>query len=390
MQQEPFTISIAQTILDDVTKRLERVRWPDEVEGAEWDYGANREYMRELVDYWRNTFDWRAEEARLNQWHHYRVLLDDMQIHFIHERGRGPNPLPLIITHGWPGSFVEMLKLLPLLIDPAAHGGDPEDAFDVILPSLPGFGFSDRPVRQGITNMQIADLWKRLMVDVLGYPHFGAGGGDIGSGVTQRLALMYPDRLIGMHLTYLGSALSSLDPQGLSEAERHYLHEVERWSAKEGAYSHLHATRPQTLAYALNDSPAGLAAWIVEKFRAWSDCEGEVERRFSKDELLTNIMLYWVTETISSSMRLYFENARNLSPLQSGQHIEVPTAFALFPKEINQPPREWAERTLRLQRWTQMPRGGHFAAMEEPALLAEDLRAFFRPLRTHNVTKQTL
>lgn len=380
---QPFRIAVPQTVLDDLKTRLKQARWPDEVEGAGWDYGTNLAYLRSLVSYWQNEFDWRAKETQLNQWAHYRADVDGLGIHFIHEHGRGPKPLPLIITHGWPGSFFEMYKLLPMLTNPVAYGADPADAFDVIVPSLPGFGFSDHPRRRGIANSQTAELWARLMTDILGYQRFGAAGGDIGAGVTQRLALAHPERVIGIHLNYLGASAAPSEPAELSEAERRYLREVEQWSATEGAYSKLHATKPQTLASALNDSPLGLAAWIVEKFRAWSDCAGEVERRFSKDELLTNIMLYWVTETIGSSIRIYYENAHTLSPLRPGQRIEVPAGFALFPKEIGQPPREWAERTLRIQRWTQMPRGGHFAALEEPTLLAEELRAFFRPLREH-------
>lgn len=331
--------------------------------------------------YWQTQFDWRAQEAKLHQFAQFRADIDGFSIHFIHERGRGPNPLPIVLTHGWPGSFFELFKIIPLLTDPASHGGAPSDSFDVIVPSLPGFGFSDRPKVRGVTTAKTAELWARLMTDALGHYRFAAAGGDIGAGVTQRLALAHPDLLVGIHLTYLGTAAAPPAPSDLSEAEQRYLQSLEQWSRQEGAYSSLHSTKPQTLAYGLNDSPVGLAAWITEKFRAWSDCDGEVERRFSKDELLTNIMLYWVTEMIPSSVRIYYENAHALSKLQPGQHIEVPAGIALFPKEISLPPREWAERTLRVQRWTQMPRGGHFAALEEPALLVEDLRAFFRPLR---------
>lgn len=381
MNIQPFTINVAQSTLDDLYERLARTRWPDEVQGADWDYGTNLDYLKALVVYWQNQFDWRGQEAKLNQFAQFRAEIDGFGIHFIHERGQGPNPLPIIITHGWPGSFFEMFKVLPLLTNPAGHGGDPADSFDVIVPSLPGFGFSDRPSVRGMTSGKTAELWARLMTEVLGYFRFAAAGGDIGAGVTQRLALAHPELLIGIHLTYLGSSFPRPEQSALSEAEQRYVHAIEQWSLQEGAYSRLQSTRPQTLAYGLNDSPVGLAGWITEKFRAWSDCDGEVERRFSKDELLTNIMLYWTTQTISSSVRTYYENAHAPLPLKPGQHIEVPAGFALFPKEINVPPREWAERSLRLQRWTQMPRGGHFAALEEPELLVEDLRAFFRPLR---------
>jgi pimeloyl-ACP methyl ester carboxylesterase len=381
MSVRPFTINVAQRTLDDLQERLARTRWPDEIQDAAWEYGTNLEYLKTVVAYWQEQFDWRAQEAKLNQCAHFRAEIDGFGIHFIHERGRGPQPLPIIITHGWPGSFFEMSKVISLLTDPGSYGGNPADAFDVIVPSLPGFGFSDRPSVRGMTRSKTAELWARLMTEELGYFRFAAAGGDIGSSVTQHLALAYPELLVGIHLNYLGSSFVSPDLPDLSEAEQNYLHSIQQWTQREGAYAHLHATKPQTLAYGLNDSPVGLAAWIIEKFRAWSDCGGEVERRFSKDELLTNIMIYWVTETIHSSIRTYYENAFAPSLLAPGLHIEVPAGFALFPQELNQPPREWAERGLRIQRWTQMPRGGHFAALEEPELFVEDLRAFFRPLR---------
>jgi len=250
----------------------------------------------------------------------------------------------------------------------------------VIAPSLPGFGFSDRPHERGMNTVHTATLWARLMTEGLGYGRFAAAGGDIGSGVTRFLALGHPDLLVGIHLTDSGLPLSAEIPD-LSDAEKQYLNAAQQWRLQEGAYMLQHSTKPQTLAYGLNDSPVGLAAWIIEKFRAWGDCDGDVERRFSKDDLLTNIMIYWVTETINSSIRMYYENARISPPLKAGQHIEVPAGVALFPKDIVLPPREWAERSLRIQRWTEMPRGGHFAALEEPELLVGDLRAFFRPLR---------
>lgn len=381
MPIQPFTIVVAQRTLDDLRERLDRTRWPDEIQGADWDYGTNLAYLKSLVTYWQQQFDWRAQESRLNALAHFRAAIDGFGIHFIHARGQGSQPLPLILTHGWPGSFVEMVKILPLLTDPVSSGGDPADAFDVIVPSLPGFGFSDHPRQPGMTTAKTAELWARLMRDVLGYKRFAAAGGDIGAGVSQRLALAHPELLVGIHLTYLGAAAASPEPADLSDAEQQYLHELQQWSRREGAYSSLQSTKPQTLAYGLNDSPVGLAAWMTEKFRTWSDCDGEIERRFSKDELLTNIMLYWVTETMPSSTRMYYENAHALLPLRPGERIDVPAGMALFPKEISAPPREWAERTLRVHRWTQMPRGGHFAALEEPALLAEELRAFFRPLR---------
>jgi microsomal epoxide hydrolase len=380
MTVKAFTMNISQATLDDLHSRLAHTRWPDEIEGAGWDYGTNLDYLKSLVAYWQNQFDWRAQEAQLNQFAQFRAEIDGFGIHFIHERGKGPQPLPLILTHGWPDSFYRMHKIIPMLTDPARYGGDPADAFDVIVPSLPGYGFSDRPKARGMNSVHTAHLWARLMTEVLGYRRFAAAGGDIGSGVTRYLALAHADLLVGIHLTDIGFPLNSEMPD-LSEAEQQYLNAVQRWRMQEGAYAMQHSTKPQTLAYGLNDSPVGLASWILEKFRTWSDCDGDVERRFSKDELLTNITIYWVTETINSSIRMYYENVRMSPPLKAGQHIEVPAGVAIFPKDILLPPRELAERSLRIQRWTQMPRGGHFAALEEPELLAEDLRSFYRSLR---------
>ncbi len=381
MSVQPFKVQILQATLDDLRERLARTRWADEISGAGWDYGANLAYMKELIDYWQNQFDWRAQEKLINRFAHFRADVDGLNIHFIHERGRGSNPLPIIITHGWPSSFFQMLKTIPLLSDPESHGGDPADAFDVIVPSMPGYGFSDRPTERGMTVSRIADLWACLMTEELGYRRFAAQGGDIGAGVTQRLAIAHPDLLIGIHLTDVDYPYFGEKPGNLSTAEQKYIAESERWAQAEGGYAMIQATKPQTLAYGLNDSPAGLAAWIVEKFRAWSDCDGNVERRFTKDELLTNATIYWVTETINSSVRLYYEELHNPTPQKSGEASVVPTAVALFPKDLTRAPREWAERTYNVQRWTEMPRGGHFAAMEEPDLLVEDIRAFFRPLR---------
>ncbi len=380
MTVQSFQVNVPQRVLDDLRERLARTRWPDEVEGAGWDYGTSLEYLTTLAAYWRDQFDWRAQEARLNRFAQFRAEIHGVGIHFIHERGKGPKPLPIIITHGWPSSFFQMFKIIPLLTDPARHGGDPADSFDVIVPSLPGFGFSDRPHERGMALTRTAELWGQLMTEVLGYRRFAAAGGDLGGGVTRHLAFAHPDLVVGIHLTDVGYPLSS-GPSDLSEAEKQYLSAVQQWRMREGAYAMLQSTKPQTLAYGLNDSPVGLAAWIVEKFRSWSDCDGDVERRFSKDELLTNIMIYWVTETINSSVRMYYEIGRQSSPLKPGQRIEVPAGVAIFPKELVLPPREWAERSLRVLRWTEMPRGGHFAAMEEPELLVEDTRAFFRPFR---------
>jgi pimeloyl-ACP methyl ester carboxylesterase len=380
MTAQPFTVKISQKTLDDLHTRLADTRWTDEVESAGRDYGTNLDYLKELVDYWQNQFDWRAQEANLNRFAQFRAKIDGLGIHFIHERGKGSNPLPIILTHGWPDSFFRLYKIIPMLTDPASHGGDPADSFDVIVPSIPGFGFSDRPHERGATNDRSAGLWAQLMTEQLGYRRFAAHGGDGGSPISQLLALKYPESVVGIHLTDLGwHSTMNLDPSTLSEAEQKYLNASQARSMQDGAYAMVQMTKPQTLAYGLNDSPVGLAAWIVDRFREWSDCDGDLERSYSKDELLTNIMIYWVTETINSSIRGYYEDAHKPS-LQSGQRIDVPAGLALFPKDFP-PPRELAERSLNIQRWTEMPHGGHFAALEEPQLLAEDIRAFFRPLR---------
>jgi len=382
MSVDPFEVSVTQDTLDDLHGRLVRTRLPDEVSDAGWDYGANLAYMSELVDYWRDGFDWRAQEKAINRFDHFRAEVDGFGIHFVHQHGKGPDPMPLVLTHGWPDSFFRFHKLVPMLTDPARYGGDPADSFDVVVPSLPGYGFSARPTERGFTSERTADLFAKLMSEELGYRRFGAHGGDVGSDVTEKLASAHADSLIGIHLTDVPYwHLFTLPQEGLSEAERGYLEAGRRWQMEEGAYALIQGTKPQTPAYALNDSPAGLAAWIVEKFRSWSDCDGEVERRFTKDELLANVMIYWATETINSSFRVYYETQHN-PPERPEEYVSVPTGVAIFPKDIVPAPREFAERFFEVRRWTEMPRGGHFAAMEEPELLAEDLRAFFRPLRS--------
>jgi len=380
MNVQPFTVDIPASLLQDLKERLERTRWPDDSPDSGWEYGSNLAYIQELVEYWQTGFDWRAQERTINRLAHYRTSVDGSGIHFIHERGKGPNPLPLLLTHGWPSTFTEMLKVIPLLTDPAAHSGDAADSFDVIVPSLPGYGFSDLTTERGVSVGRIADLWAGLMAG-LGYTSFGAHGGDWGAGITARLGYAHPDRLTGIHVTAV-SATPHLGPDpDLSDAERAFMQARERWRQAEGGYGHIQGTKPQTLSYGLNDSPAGLAAWITEKFRTWSDCNGDVESRFTKDELLTNITLYWVTGTINSSTRIYYESQRDPWSLARGERIEPPSAVAAFPKDLSHPPREWGERVFNLQRWTEMPRGGHFAALEEPELLVDDLRAFFRSLR---------
>ncbi len=301
-------------------------------------------------------------------------------IHFIHERGKGPNPLPLILTHGWPDSFYRMHKIIPMLTDPESFGGDAADSFDVIVPSIPGFGFSDPVRKPGWTVKQTAELWASLMQDVLGYQRYAAAGGDGGSPISQLLALNSPALVIGIHLTDIGfQATMNLDPSSLTPAEQQYLGAMQQRFFQEGGYIMIQSTKPQTLAYGLCDSPVGLAAWIIEKFYGWSDIDGDIEREYTKDELLTNIMIYWVTQTINPSIRSYYEESHAPS-LKPGQRVEVPVAMALFPKDTP-PPRALAERTLRIERWTEMPRGGHFPALEVPELYVGDLQAFFRSFR---------
>jgi pimeloyl-ACP methyl ester carboxylesterase len=308
---KPFQVNVDDVVLEDLMERLARTRWPDEVLSAGWDYGTNLVYLQELVEYWRTAFDWKKQERLINALPQYQAEIDGLNIHFVYLKGVGPSPLPLIITHGWPSSFVEMYPIIEPLADPARHGGDPADAFDVIVPSLPGFGFSGRPVQRGPAH---ADrLWRKLMTEVLGYKRFVAYGGDVGARVTSALGRFHGDVVSGIHIGSVDLEWPEPLPADtdLTPAERDYLVRARRWEREEGAYGEMQATRPQTLAYGLNDSPVGLAAWIVEKFRAWSDCGGDIESCFTKDELLTNITIYWLTQTIGSSMRRYFEARHN-------------------------------------------------------------------------------
>ncbi len=383
MEVRPFTIAVEESVLEDLRRRLADTRWPDEIPGSGWDYGSNLAYLKELVEYWRTGFDWRAQEAKLNAFSHFKSQVDGLDIHFIHERGKGPDPMPLVITHGWPSCFFEMTKIIPLLADPASHGGDPADSFDVVAPSLPGFGFSGHSKDRGMEVQRVAGMWNKLMTQNLGYPRFAAQGGDIGGGVTARLGFAHADSLYGIHLTSITRPTPYLGPgsKPVTGAEQALIDQRAQWFQDEGGYNHIQGTKPQTLAYGLNDSPAGLASWIVEKYRTWSDCGGDVEKRYTKDELLTIVTIYWVTQTISSSTRMYYENQKNLWTMEKDQKVPAPAGMAIFPQEISKPPREWAERSYDVRRWTEMPSGGHFAALEEPQLLAEEVRAFFRPFR---------
>jgi pimeloyl-ACP methyl ester carboxylesterase len=383
MRVEPFLISVADFQVRHLAACLARVRWPNQIEAIGWEQGTNREYLEDLAHYWQSGYDWRQQEANLNKFAQFRATIGDQQIHFIHERAKSGRGLPLIITHGWPGSFAEMVKIIPMLADPEAFGGDPDDAFDVVVPSLPGFGFSMAPKQTGTNAFAVARLWAELMTG-LGYERFGAQGGDLGAGVSTCLGMLFPERMIGLHLNFIpGSFQPPYLPsvQHLTPEETEFVAARAAWTAAEGGYSHLHATKPQTLAYALNDSPVGLAAWIVEKFRSWSDCNGDVESVFSRDELLTNISIYWFTQTIGSSMRTYWEGRKCPLHFAPGQRINVPCAVAHFPKELTMPPKQWVGQVFDIKRWTEMSRGGHFAALEQPNALVEDIRAFFGLLR---------
>jgi pimeloyl-ACP methyl ester carboxylesterase len=377
-----FRINIPQATFDDLRERLAKTRFPDEVDGANWYYGTNLDYLKELVEYWKNDFDWRRQEAELNEFNHFMTEIDGFKIHFIHEKGAGENRIPLLLTHGFPDSFYRFKKIIPLLTE-EKNGV----SFDVVAPSIPGYGFSDKPREKGML-FKVHDLWAKLMTDELGYEKFAAHGGDWGSTITEHLARSYGKRLLGIHLTDVPFSHLFEKPDDLSANEKKFIAETEKWQPSEGAYALIQGTKPQSLAYGLNDSPAGLAAWIVEKFRTWSDCGGDLEARFSKDELLTNITIYWATETINSSFRLYYD-AMNAGALTWISEMiknwtgssDVPTGFAKFPADILPPPREWAERFFNIQQWTEMPRGGHFAALEEPILLADDIRKFFGNLQ---------
>jgi microsomal epoxide hydrolase len=373
----PFRINVPDSVLTDLKDRLARTRFPDQVEGAGWDYGTNVEYMKELVAYWRTTFNWREQERKLNQLPQFKTTIDGIDVHFVHKRASRPDATPLLFVHGWPGSFVEVTRIIGPLTEPTAHGGRSEDAFHVVAISLPGYGFSSKPTQPGYSNRRIAGISAQLMAR-LGYSRYAAQGGDWGAFIVRQIGLHDPTHVIGVHsnMCIAGPPPGGNANEGVSAEELKLQNDTRARTVNETAYSQLQGTKPTTLGFSLNDSPAGLAAWIVEKFRTWSDSGGNVEKHFSKDDLLTNIMIYWVTETGASSVRLYYENRRDAG-LQG--RVEVPYACARFPQEMfANGPRRWIEASHNLQQYTLMPRGGHFAAMEEPELLVEDVRKFFR------------
>jgi pimeloyl-ACP methyl ester carboxylesterase len=379
MTVQPFTIAIPQADLDDLRERLARTRWIDEVEGSGWIYGIDLGYLRELADYWQHTYDWRTHEAALNRFAHFKADVDGVGIHFIQERGKGPNPAPLLLIHGFPDSFYRYHKVIDRLTDPAKYGGDPRHSFDVIVPSIPGTGFSDRITKAVDDN---ADLFAKLMTHVLEYPPFVSAGGDAGAYITQSLARRYPELLIGIHLTDVGYPDQNTDFSTLSPAELEMAQWVQKWYMEEGmGVNMVMATKPQTLAYGLNDSPVGLAAWLVSYASSGLKGNEEFKTRFSADEVLTNVTIYWVTETINSAMRSYYANAHLVGKALE-KSMSVPAAVAHCPYDPPLP-REWAARQVNLVHFTDFPRGGHFMAWEEPELYAKDLQDFIGKLRNH-------
>ncbi|HEY7048558.1 MAG TPA: epoxide hydrolase [Jatrophihabitantaceae bacterium] len=375
-------LAVSDLDLSDLRARLRATRWatPWPVDG--WQAGTSSGELSRLVEYWATDYGWRAHEAMINSLPNHVADIEGTPVHYLRFDGERPDAVPIVLTHGWPSTFLELVSLARRLAAPSQHGRDAADAFTVIVPSLPGYAFS--PQRSALPpTLQTHELWHRLMRDELGFDRYAAHGGDLGTGVTSRLAEANPDDVIGIHLLAV-AAPATYDPASLTDEERAYLDEVAAWSAEEGGYQHQQSTRPLTLAHALADSPAGLLAWILEKYRAWSDrsrADGDgLAPAFTDDFVLTQASLYWFTGTISTSFRPYYEYAHGLT--RRVQRVDVPTALAVFPADLTQPPRSWAERTYNLARYTRMPRGGHFAAHEEPALLADDITAFFRTLRS--------
>ena len=377
----PFTIRVSDDDLTDLNRRLASTRWPGNAPGEPWTYGTDRTFLEELITYWRDNYDWRIHEAALNTFDHYKTEVEGQPLHFVHQEGQGPSPIPLLMTHGWPGTIWEMLPSVSALNDPVAHGGNAADAFHVVVPSIPGFGFSGEPA-EGTDIGRTAELWVALM-DKLGYERFAAYGSDWGAGVTRELGARFPDRLIGFH-TPGAPPRAQRDPA--TEEERDYLRRSELWSVDETGYQRIQGTKPQTLAYGLTDSPVGVAAWITEKLRSWSDCDGDVESRFSKDQILTLVSIYWHTRTIGTSVRYYYANGLGSSRgRRAGRGaVQVPQGYAQF---VGIPSRSGPPRSFvgalptNVTHWSVFDTGGHFPAIEEPALLVQDLRTFFRTLR---------
>ncbi len=381
----PFEIAIPEQAITDLHRRLEMARLPAQIPDTGWEYGTNSQYLKELVEYWRNEFDWRQQEEELNAFDQYMTTIDGVPIHFIHQRSSNPDATPLMVTHGWPGSIAEFRHIIGPLTEPQNYGGNAEDAFHVIAPSLPGFGFSGAPQERGYNPERMAQTLAALM-QRLGYERYGLQGGDWGAIINRIHADQFAEHVIGLHSNFV-LASPPEDPavrDAATEAEMAARTARQAYMANEVGYQQIQGTKPQTLGVGLNDSPAGLAAWIVEKFHGWSDIDQQsvhgLDAKFSKDDMLTDISLYWFTASITSSARIYYES-RHVAMQEPLGYVDVPTAGAIFPKEIYLTPRRWAEEQYNIVRWTPMPRGGHFAAMEEPELLLEDIRAFYRSLR---------
>lgn len=380
----PFRIDIPEADLQDLRERLARTRWPRELPGVGWSRGVPLAYLEGLARYWGETYDWRAQEARLNRLPQFTTSLDGANVHFLHLRSPEPDALPLVITHGWPGSFVEYLRVLGPLADPRRHGGDPTDAFHLVVPTIPGFGFSGPAPETGWSTVRTAHAWAELMQG-LGYQRYGAQGGDVGAIISPELGRLAPDHVAGVHVNAASVGFippGPIDPAvvaELSDAERVKLDKIQRFTTDQWGYNALQSTRPQTLAYALTDSPAGQLAWIVEKFKEWTDEAHELpEEAVDRDDLLTDVSLYWLTGTGGSSAQIYYENMHGLS-WAPPERSRVPTAVANFAQDVAI--RRFAESGNTITRWTEFDRGGHFAAMEAPDLFIDDVRAFFRPLR---------
>ena len=398
----PYSLNVSQEVLDDLRERLERTRLPGSVPGSGWSRGMDFDYMKDLIDYWLHEYDWREQEAKLNRYQHFKAEVDGLGIHYVHREGKGPNPIPLLMMHGYPWSFILLLRILPMLTDPASYSGDPEDAFTVVIPSIIGFGFSDYPNEGGFGFQHHPKIYDKLMTQGLGYERYGIEGGDWGGFITAPFGYHHPEHLIGIHLNCLFPRLGDerepedKDPDilrglGMKWAPvkpkdpdmLRYWKNVERYWIDEGAYCHQQMTRPQTLAIGMTDSPAGLAAWIIEKWRAWCGWGDDFEKLFPRDMLITNVMLYWVTNSFWSAIRLYSESYFHPWELPPGKRIEVPTAVAAYPHELAPIVRKRAERYYNVVHYNDYPEGGHFAIHERPEEMAADLRAFFRPLRDH-------
>ena len=364
MSPEPFTVRVPEDALIDLQHRLARTRWPDSIRNSGWEYGTDNDTLRRLVVYWQEKFDWRKEEAHLNSFAQFTTKIQNLRVHYVHLRNKNRDAMPVILTHGWPGTFLELLKVGQIL----------HEKFHVVIPSLPGYAFSEASKEPGMNPKKIASMWLELMHG-LGYSRFVAQGGDWGATVSTWLALDAPESVYGIHLNYIpGSYQPHIREQEILTAnEKEFLRSKEEWLESSGAYGHIQGTKPQTLAFAIHDSPVGLAAWILEKAHGWSYCETDVLKHFSEDELLANITLYWLTESFHSSIRLYYEGKKSPLKFQSGWRVNVPTSVVRFAKEEPMPPREWVERGYNVCRWTEYPLGSHFAPMEVPELLAQDI-----------------